>query len=93
VSIPLGPGIDAPDVIIVGKPFTIGILNETDPAFTRCRIIDAAVGGIVAVLSLRRDNESITTVATLREPGLYRIQVTTRSAEPVERFVLAVPDT
>jgi hypothetical protein len=93
VSIPLGPGIDAPDVVIVGKPFTIGILSETDSASTRCRIIDAAADRIVAILSRRWNNESTTAAATLHEPGLYRIQVTTGSAEPVERLLLAVLET
>jgi hypothetical protein len=93
VSTPLGPGIDAPDVIIVGKLFTIGILNVTDTGSAMCRIIDETAGRIVAVLLLRRNNESITAAATLHEPGLYRVQVTTGSTEPVERLLLAVPDT
>jgi hypothetical protein len=92
VSAPLGPGIDAPDVITVGEPFMIGILNETDPGSTRCSIVDAATGLAVAMPSLRRNSEGTTAAATLREPGLYRIQVTTGSAGPVERLLLAVRD-
>jgi hypothetical protein len=92
VSVPPGPGIDAPDVVIVGRSFTISILNETDPGSTRCRIVDATAGTTITMLSLRRNSESTIAAATLYEPGLYRIEVTMGSATPVERLLLAVRD-
>lgn len=90
MSTPLGPGIDAPDVVTVGEAFTIDILLDTDPGSTMCRIVDATTGTMVAVLSLRRNRESITAAAMLDEPGLYRIEVTIRPAAPVERLLLVV---
>ncbi|GAA1615951.1 hypothetical protein GCM10009679_20350 [Saccharothrix algeriensis] len=81
---PLGPGVDVPEIVTVGEPFSI-TLTEPHPGAS-CRIVDTASGRPVAHPVMRGGSG----VSVLSGPGLFRVEVKAGGSDTVTQLLLAV---
>ncbi|MFV2084295.1 lipase/acyltransferase domain-containing protein [Micromonospora sp. LOL_021] len=90
-------GLDLPDAVRVGDPFTVRVLGSADPRGTRLQVEVADTDQRVAVPDLSADRAAsadqpaITGRIVLRRAGLYRVSVTRGAPSPVSQLIMALP--
>jgi pimeloyl-ACP methyl ester carboxylesterase len=92
---PLGGGelgLEAPDVVQAGKPFTIAVTGS-QAAGASCYVVDLGTGSVNEAPVLRHgdaeDGERRTGELILTQPGLYRVAAAGGGGSPVTRLLLA----
>ncbi|MFJ3892069.1 hypothetical protein [Streptomyces sp. NPDC090083] len=86
-----GVGVDAPDLVAVGQPFTVRVIGGADAAGLGCRIQSAETHRQIARPVFQRQGDEITAQARIPAAGIYRIDVKQTGASPVSCLVMAAP--
>lgn len=85
---PRGVGVRAPEVVAVGEPFSIEIV-DAQPG-VGCQLQDAEENRLVTTALARDEGGVLRATFNAPRPGLYRVAVAGGGFSPVERLVGAV---
>jgi hypothetical protein len=84
-------GLDLPDLVKVGTPFSVNVVTLDDPAAASCRIVDADTNAQVARPQLHVRDGSVAAIVRLDRPGVFRVEVKGGGSSAVTQLVLAAP--
>jgi pimeloyl-ACP methyl ester carboxylesterase len=82
-------GLDVPDLVEPGTPFSVEVSGAEHPLEVSCRIIDTATERMVQIVPLQRVEGRIAGLASVDAPGVYRIEAAGGGASPVSQLLMA----
>ncbi|GGS32069.1 hypothetical protein F2B00_06275 [Streptomyces parvus] len=82
-------GLQAPDVVAAGRPFTLGVDLQADPAAVSLQVTNAETHQVRSRPRLLRRDSGLIAQIELHDPGLYRVEVKTGGFSPITQLVLA----
>jgi pimeloyl-ACP methyl ester carboxylesterase len=86
-------GLDVPDVVDAGQPFTAEIVTLDNPAAVDARLVDTATNAPERPPVFLRADGMLRATLRLDRPGLYRLEVSAGSGSAVTQLVMVVPPT
>jgi hypothetical protein len=86
-------GLEVPDVVPAGRPYTLTITGAVRPTEVTCSVIEVSTGREVDVPRIGWDNGALAARAHPLPEGLYWVQIIGSGASPVTQMLMAVnPD-
>ncbi|WP_436535218.1 lipase family alpha/beta hydrolase [Actinoplanes sp. HUAS TT8] len=82
-------GLDLPDLVRPGVPFTVEVSGADHPLDVSCRVIDASTDRMVQPVPLRRADGRIAGTVAVPAPGVYRVEAAGGGSSPVSQLVMA----
>lgn len=84
-------GLDVPDFVTPGTPWTVRVRGVDSPAGLDCAV-EEVDGGFTRPARLYGDDDHLAARVTVPAPGLYRVTLDTGDPTPLTQLVLAAPD-
>jgi pimeloyl-ACP methyl ester carboxylesterase len=82
-------GLDVPDLVQPGAPFTVEVSGVEHPLEVSCRIVDTASDRMVQVVPLQRIDGRIAGRTAVGAPGVYRVEAAGGGASAVSQLLMA----
>ncbi|QDN89043.1 hypothetical protein FNV62_27680 [Streptomyces sp. RLB3-17] len=84
-------GIEVPDLVAPGTPWTVRVRGVDSPAGLDCAVEEVG-GAFAGPARLYGDDDHLAARLTVPAPGLYRVTLDTGDPTPLTQLVLAAPD-
>lgn len=84
-------GIEVPDLVAPGTPWTVRVRGVDSPAGLDCAVEEVG-GAFAGPARLYGDDDHLAARVTVPAPGLYRVTLDTGDPTALTQLVLAAPD-